>query len=149
MSGLIFFITCGVIVLGIIFYNIKRTHYTKWYKEGKPCLSFEDFISFYNVNPDRWKITEEWDWDDEKNYNTLIYYAQGGNLAFGWKTNHDRADYLEWVENKKRYEQDMKTAEALAKLTKNVRKDVEFYNNKAQQQAQETYDRILKMMEEE
>lgn len=148
MSGLIFFITCGVIVLGIIFYNIKRTRYTKWYKEGKPCLSFEEFISFYNVNPDRWKITEEWDWDDEK-YNLLLYYTQEGKLVFGWKTNHDRADYLEWVENKKRYEQDMKTAEVLAKLTKNVRKDVEFYNNKAQQQAQETYDRILKMMEEE
>lgn len=46
MSGLIFFITCGVIVLGIIFYNTKRIHYTKWYKEGKPCLSFEEFISF-------------------------------------------------------------------------------------------------------
>lgn len=149
MSGLIFFITCGVIVLGIIFYNTKRTRYTKWYKEGKPCLSFEEFISFYNVNPDRWKITEEWDWDDEGLYNLLLYYTQEGKLVFGWKTNHDRADYLEWVENKKRYEQDMKTAEVLAKLTKNVRKDVEFYNNKAQQQAQETYDRILKMMEEE
>lgn len=146
--GLIFFIVCGVITLGIIFYNTKRTRYTKWYKEGKPCLSFEEFISFYNVNPDRWKITEEWDWDDEK-YNLLLYYTQEGKLVFGWKTNHDRADYLEWVENKKRYEQDMKTAEVLAKLTKNVRKDVEFYNNKAQQQAQETYDRILKMMEEE
>lgn len=46
MSGLIFFITCGVIVLGIIFYNTKRIHYTKWYKEEKPCLSFEEFISF-------------------------------------------------------------------------------------------------------
>lgn len=146
--GLIFFIVCGAITLGIIFYNTKRTRYTKWYKEGKPCLSFEEFISFYNVNPDRWKITEEWDWDDEK-YNLLLYYTQEGKLVFGWKTNHDRADYLEWVENKKRYEQDMKTAEVLAKLTKNVRKDVEFYNNKAQQQAQETYDRILKMMEEE
>lgn len=146
--GLIFFIVCGVITFGIIFYNAKRTRYTKWYKEGKPCLSFEEFISFYNVNPDRWKITEEWDWDDEK-YNLLLYYTQEGKLVFGWKTNHDRADYLEWVENKKRYEQDMKTAEVLAKLTKNVRKDVEFYNNKAQQQAQETYDRILKMMEEE
>lgn len=145
--GLIFFIVCGVITLGIIFYNTKRIRYTKWYKEGKPCLSFEEFISFYNVNPDRWKITEEWDWDDEK-YNLLLYYTQEGKLVFGWKTNHDRADYLEWVENKKRYEQDMKTAEVLAKLTKNVRKDVEFYNNKAQQQAQETYDRILKMMEE-
>lgn len=147
--GLIFFIVCGVITLGIIFYNAKRTRYTKWYKEGKPCLSFEEFISFYNVNPDRWKITEEWDWDDEGLYNLLLYYTQEGKLVFGWKTNHDRADYLEWAENKKRYEQDMKTAEVLAKLTKNVRKDVEFYNNKAQQQAQETYDRILKMMEEE
>ena len=43
----------------------------------------------------------------------------------------------------------MKTAETLAKLTKTVREDIKFYNEKARNEAQETYDRILKMMEEE
>ena len=79
----------------------------------------------------------------------LVYHAKEGNLIFSWKTNHDHNDYLKWTENKKRQERDIKTAETLAKLTKNVREDVKFYNEKAQNEAQETYDRILKMMEEE
>lgn len=148
MGKLIFFIVCGVIIFGIIFYNIKKVHYTEWYKEGKPCLSFEEFISFYNVNPDRWKVEEEWDLEYSEVYNIIIYFAKGERLIFGWKTDHDRNDYLEWAKNNERRKRDIKTAETLAKLTKNIREDIKFYNEKAQNEAQKTYNRILKMMEE-
>lgn len=148
MSELIFFIGCAVVIIGIIVYNIKRVRYTSWYEEGNPSLSFEEFLSFYNINPGRWEVKNAYDWDGEP-YNMLVYYAKEGKLIFSWKTNRDYKDYLKWTNDKKRREQDIKTAETLAKLTKNVRKDVQFYNKKAQNEAQETYDRILKMMEEE
>lgn len=148
MSELIFFIGCAVVIIGIIVYNIKRVRYTSWYEEGNPSLSFEEFLSFYNINPGRWEVKNAYDWDGEP-YNMLVYYAKEGKLIFSWKTNRDYKDYLKWTNDKKRREQDIKTAETLAKLTKNVRKDVQFYNEKAQNEAQETYDRILKMMEEE
>ena len=148
MSGLIFFIGCVVVIIGIIIYNTKRVRYTSWYEEGNPSLSFEEFLSFYNINPGRWEVKNAYDWDGEP-YNMLVYYAKEGKLIFSWKTNHDRNDYLKWTKDKERRERDIKTAETLAKLTKNVRKDVEFYNEKAQNEAQKTYDRILKMMEEE
>lgn len=148
MGELIFFIGCTVIIIGIIIYNIKRVRYTSWYEEGNPSLSFEEFLSFYNINPGRWEVKDTYDWGGEP-YNMLVYYAKEGKLIFSWKTNHDRNDYLKWTKDKERRERDIKTAETLAKLTKNVRKDVEFYNEKAQNEAQETYDRILKMMEEE
>lgn len=148
MGKLIFFIGCTVIIIGIIIYNIKRVRYTSWYEEGNPSLSFEEFLSFYNINPGRWEVKDAYDWDGEP-YNMLVYYAKEGKLIFSWKTNYDRKDYLKWTKDKERRERDIKTAETLAKLTKNVRKDVEFYNEKAQNEAQETYDRILKMMEEE
>jgi hypothetical protein len=148
MSGLIFFISCVVVIIGIIIYNIKRVRYTSWYEEGNPSLSFEEFLSFYNINPGRWEVKDAYDWDGEP-YNMLVYYAKEGKLIFSWKTNRDRNDYLKWTENKKRQERDIKTAETLATLTKNIRKDVKFYNEKAQNEAQKTYDRILKMMEEE
>lgn len=148
MGKLIFFIGCTVIIIGIIIYNIKRVRYTSWYEEGNPSLSFEEFLSFYNINPGRWEVKDAYDWDGEP-YNMLVYYAKEGKLIFSWKTNHDRKDYFKWTKDKERRERDIKTAETLAKLTKNVRKDVEFYNEKAQNEAQETYDRILKMMEEE
>ena len=79
----------------------------------------------------------------------LFYHSKEGRLIFSWKTNQDHKDYLEWTRNKERRERDIKTAETLAKLTKDVREDVKFYNEKAQHEAQETYDRILKMMEGE
>lgn len=148
MGRLIFFIGCTVIIIGIIIYNIKRVRYTSWYEEGNPSLSFEEFLSFYNINPGRWEVKDAYDWDGEP-YNMLVYYAKEGKLIFSWKTNHDRNDYLKWTENKKRQERDIKTAETLATLTKNIRKDVKFYNEKAQNEAQKTYARILKMMEEE
>lgn len=148
MGELIFFIGCAVVIIGIIIYNIKRVRYTSWYKEGNPSLSFEEFLSFYNINPDRQEVQKVYDWNG-KPYNTLVYYAKEGKLIFSWKTNHDHKDYLKWAKNKGRRERDIKTAETLATLTKNVRKDVKFYSEKAQNEAQETYDRILKMMEEE
>lgn len=148
MSELIFFIGCAVVIIGIIVYNIKRVRYTSWYEEGNPSLSFEEFLSFYNINPGRWEVKNAYDWDG-KPYNMLVYYAKEGKLIFSWKTNRDYKDYLKWTNDKERRERDIKTAETLAKLTKNVRKDVQFYNEKAQNEAQETYDRILKMMEEE
>lgn len=148
MGRLIFFIGCTVIIIGIIIYNIKRVRYTSWYEEGNPSLSFEEFLSFYNINPGRWEVKDAYDWDGEP-YNMLVYYAKEGKLIFSWKTNRDRNDYLKWTENKKRQERDIKTAETLATLTKNIRKDVKFYNEKVQNEAQKTYDRILKMMEEE
>lgn len=148
MSELIFFIGCAVVIIGIIVYNIKRVRYTSWYEEGNPNLSFEEFLSFYNINPGRWEVKNAYDWDGGP-YNMLVYYAKEGKLIFSWKTNRDYKDYLKWTNDKERRERDIKTAETLAKLTKNVRKDVQFYNEKAQNEAQETYDRILKMMEEE
>lgn len=148
MGELIFFIGCAVVIIGIIIYNIKRVRYTSWYKEGNPSLSFEEFLSFYNINPGRWEVKDAYDWDGEP-YNMLVYYAKEGKLILSWKTNRDYKDYLKWTKDKVRRERDIKTAETLAKLTKNVRKDVQFYNEKAQNEAQETYDRILKMMEEE
>lgn len=148
MGNLIFFIGCTVIIIGIVIYNRKRVRYTSWYKEGKPSLSFEEFLSFYNINPDRWEIKDIRDWDDNL-HTTLTYYSKEGRLTFSWKTNHDYNDYIKWTENKNRREWDIKTAETLAKLTKTVREDIKFYNEKAQNEAQETYDRILKMMEEE
>lgn len=153
MGRLIFFIVGGIIIFNIIFYIIKdkakKIYYTEWYKEGKPCLSFEEFISFYNINPGRWKVEEEWDSTNYEMYNILTYFAKGEKLIFSWKTDRDRIDYLEWAKNKERQERDIKTAKILAKLTKNVREDIKFYNEKAQNEAQETYDYILKMMEEE
>ena len=142
-------VVCGIfVIIGIVLYIVNRVHYTSWYEEGKPCLSFEEFLSFYNVNPGRWEIQDGFDLYDNP-CSILIYYAKGDKLIFGWKTNRDRDDYLEWKKNKERQERDIKTAETLAKLTKNVREDVKFYSEKAQNEAQETYDRILKMMEEE
>ena len=64
-----FLITC-LIKLMVPYFNIKsirKLHiyydnaYDNWYGEGKnlPTFTFEQFLKFYNLNPDEWKIFDE------------------------------------------------------------------------------------------
>ena len=64
-----FLITC-LIKLMIPYFNIRNTGnlhicydfaYNNWYGEGKnlPTFTFEQFLKFYNLNPEEWKIFDE------------------------------------------------------------------------------------------
>ena len=64
-----FLITC-LIKLMAPYFNIRNTEnlhiyydnaYDNWYGEGKnlPTFTFEQFLKFYNLNPEEWKIFDE------------------------------------------------------------------------------------------
>lgn len=64
------FLTTNLIKLIIPYFSIKNTNdihicynlaYNTWYGEGKnlPTFTFEQFLKFYNLNPDEWKIFDE------------------------------------------------------------------------------------------
>lgn len=64
------FLTTCLIKLMIPYFNIKSSGnlhiyydnaYDNWYGEGKnlPTFTFEQFLKFYNLNPDEWKIFDE------------------------------------------------------------------------------------------
>jgi hypothetical protein len=81
MGNLMIFIGCAVAIIGVIIYNKNRVHYTSWYKEGNPSLSFEEFLSFYNINPGKWKVENAYDWDYNQ-YDMLFYQSKEGRLIF-------------------------------------------------------------------
>ena len=64
------FLTTYLIKLIIPYFNIKTTGnlhicynkgYNNWYGEGKnlPIFTFKQFLKFYNLNPEEWKIFDE------------------------------------------------------------------------------------------
>lgn len=64
------FLTTYLIKLIIPYFNIKTTGnlhicynkgYNNWYGEGKnlPIFTFEQFLKFYNLNPEEWEILDE------------------------------------------------------------------------------------------
>lgn len=64
------FLTTRLIKLIIPYFNIKNDKnihicydlaYNNWYGEGKnlPTFTFEQFLKFYNLNPEEWKIFDE------------------------------------------------------------------------------------------
>ena len=64
------FLTTYLIKLIIPYFSIKNTKdfricydlaYNNWYGEGKnlPTFTFEQFLKFYNLNPEEWKIFDE------------------------------------------------------------------------------------------
>ena len=64
------FLTTCLIKLMIPYFNIKYSGnlhicydlaYDNWYKEGKnlPTFTFEQFLKFYNLNPEEWKIFDK------------------------------------------------------------------------------------------
>ena len=61
------FLTTNLIKLMVPYFSIKNTNdihicydraYNTWYGEGKnlPTFTFEQFLKFYNLNPEEWKI---------------------------------------------------------------------------------------------
>lgn len=76
----------------------KKEVPTKFFDKGFPCLTFDEFISLYNISPERFAIPEEY-----HPYTGRYFYfksSDGKNCMFYFKTNKDEELYAEWVEEK-------------------------------------------------
>lgn len=76
----------------------KKEVPTKFFDKGLPCLTFDEFISLYNISPERFAIPE-----DYHQYTARYFYfksSDGKNCMFYFKTNKDEELYAEWVEKK-------------------------------------------------
>lgn len=76
----------------------KKEVPTKFFDKGLPCLTFGEFISLYNISPERFAIPEEY-----HPYTGRYFYfksSDGKNCMFYFKTNKDEELYAEWVEEK-------------------------------------------------
>lgn len=80
----------------------KKEVPTKFFDKGFPCLTFDEFISLYNISPERFAIPEEY---HPYTGCYVKFKSSDGNICvFYFKTRKDEELYFKWVEEKNKKE---------------------------------------------
>lgn len=115
----------------------KKEVPTKFFDKGLPCLTFNEFISLYNISPDRFEIQEE--------YHPYIgcyvkFKSSDGSICiFYFKTRKDEELYFKWVEEKNKKEL---LSSAFKCLTSTIESDMESKFSDVPKETMETLQRI-------
>lgn len=92
--------------------------------EDLPRLTFKQFLSFYNINPDKWGImkdNEEWYY-----HPTRIYQSSGQPICF--KTVFDYVKYVKWIKKRIKNKKDRIRDKKLQSIIDDVKKDINKIN---------------------
>ena len=127
---MIFFVI--VLIQLLIFYiiitirSMTEKKKTKQFKAGLPCLTFDQFLSFYEITPDRFYFAEE----------SVYIYLAHNRTTFYFETNKDLKQYKEYAEREKKRKHresiETGTIEAKKKLIEFMRKEIEIKEGKAE-----------------
>lgn len=95
---------------------------TEAYKQGLPCISFETFVSIYNVNPKRWHLEDPY-------WGYVGYKGKDDWQIFGeriyWKTTRDRKRYAKWYKVEKKRLEEKESQKIVIKMTNIALEDIE------------------------
>lgn len=92
--------------------------------EDLPRLTFKQFLSFYNINPDKWGIMRD---DGEWYYHpTRIYQSSGQPICF--KTVFDYVKYVKWIKKRIKNKKDRIRDKKLQSIIDDVKKDIDKIN---------------------
>lgn len=108
-------------------------------RKFEPCLTFSQFLSFYNLNPRKWTLYL--DYVSSRYSDCFFYFATYGELYKyrKWKRARDNRVYKERVlEN---------LSEKMGQLTEGVRAEIERTNVEAEAKAREVYEEVRKRCE--
>lgn len=108
-------------------------------RKFEPCLTFPQFLSFYNLNPKKWTLYLDF---VESRYSDCCFsFTTYGELYKyrTWKRKIDDRDY------RKRALENLN--EKMGKLTEGVRADIEKANAEAEAKAREVYEEVRKRCE--
>lgn len=124
----------------LIHLTLYKFH-TKECQEKKPCITFSQFISFYNVAPNKWGI----------GYESSVHYRPN-NLSYPeeiyFTTHGDHYKYLHWRKKQMAYRKALKQNSKMSNLVKEWRKDAVAYQQKTYDEANKAYETILKNISE-
>lgn len=87
--------------------------------EDLPRLTFKQFLSFYNINPEKWFIIKDNRWN---HHPTRIYQNSGQPICF--KTVFDYVKYIKWIKKKVKNKKDRIRDEKLQTIIDDVKKDI-------------------------
>lgn len=109
--------------------------HTQAYYFGHPCLSFEQFVAFYNVAPENWDI----------DLSEQVGYKKGVSIIWlGFNTYGDCFKYLRWQKKEKERRRMIEMNKTMSEFLGMVREDSREYEKKAYERANAVYDEILK-----
>jgi len=147
-------IVISIIIAGlIVFRNYIFPHRkTPAKKEGKPCITFEQFLSWYQINPERWHwhcltgvnrvLLEYVEYTPESNNR---FYRPSKKLY--WATHDDWNKFEGWVEEQCKQTQEQEANDTLITIMETVQSDIEALKNKINQNAQSEFEHIDKERE--
>ena len=116
--------------------------------EDLPRLTFKQFLSFYNINPDKWGIMRD---DGEWYYHpTRIYQRSGQPICF--KTVFDYVKYVKWIKKRIKNKKEKARDEKLQSIVDDVKKDIDKidkdYKNALTENAK-TYSQVVSRYEDD
>jgi len=91
--------------------------------EDLPRLTFKQFLSFYNINPEKWFIMQGTKWN---HHPTRIYQSSGQPICF--KTVFDYVKYIKWIKKQAKNKKEKARAEKLQSIVDDVKKDINKIN---------------------
>lgn len=117
---------------------------TDYYKDDEPCLTFNQFLSFFNVAPERWTI--------EHRYNEgqceMVYDADDGNeYTFHFTTYGEQLKFIHWSENRQKHKKVINTAKMMNGFIESVRRDARRAEQKSIEETQKLHTEIEKRLE--
>lgn len=124
---------CEFLYLTLYFFKTPEN------RKIRPCLTFSQFLSFYNLNPKKWELHLD-SVESEYSY-CFFYFTTYGELYKYrmWKRKiDDRAYRKKALEN---------LNEKMGKLTEGVRAEIEKSNAEAEAKAREVYEEVRKRCE--
>lgn len=117
---------------------------TSYYKKSEPCLSFNQFLSFFNVAPERWTIESRYDAGEC----SLCYDADTNEkYYFHFTTYGEQYKFIRWSEQRQKHKKVTATAQMMSGFIDSVRRDSKRAEQKAIDEAQHLYDTIEKRLE--
>lgn len=132
---LIFSIICLIILISVYLFEKELTVQAK---EGYPCLTFEQFKSFYDISPDKFYLhtsgvevtfkTEHTCVNPEGPGIPIYYPSYRDTESYYFKTNADLSKYERWRERKEKEEAKKRREEraykSMEKLTNLMEEDI-------------------------
>lgn len=111
-------VSVAILVLKLVdFFEAKQE--THEYKIGKACLTFNQFLSFYNISPDRF--------DFQDNFVYIRMSPDCGMSYIGkffFKTFGDEAKYRKFIEKMEKYEAEVKQQKIIEKRKKESTQEI-------------------------
>lgn len=123
------------------FRSFRKTDY---YKDDEPCLTFNQFLSFFNVAPERWTIEHRYN----EGHCEMVYDADDGNeYTFHFTTYGEQLKFIHWSENRQKHKKVINTAKMMNGFIESVRRDARRAEQKSIEETQKLHTEIEKRLE--